>query len=82
MTAPFEIVGGAGEAEAAAIAAVITRVLLDEAEVRAVPPRQPRPSSWVVACRPRETPGPLSSHTYESPGRTKIDSAEVDPEEQ
>ncbi len=74
MTAPFEIVGGAGEAETAAIAAAITRVLRDEAEARGAPPPQPRPSAWVVAWRPREVPAPLPSHTYESPVPTEAES--------
>jgi len=67
MNAEFEIVGGAGEPEAAAIGAVIACLLSEEAEVRADPCRPPKPSPWVVAWRPREVPTPLPSHTYEAP---------------
>jgi hypothetical protein len=74
VTAPFEIVGGAGEAETAAIAAVVTRVLQEQAEVRAVPPVQPRPSPWVVAWRPREAAASLPSQPgYRPPTRGGTD---------
>ena len=62
----FEITGGAGREETAAIAAVIAALLEDEANALATPPQAPRQSSWVLAWRPREIPAPLPSHTYDA----------------
>ena len=45
----FEIKGGAGPYEAAAIVAVFTRLWADAAAARAERPALPRPSAWVRA---------------------------------
>ena len=82
MTTPFEIVGGAGEAETAAIAAVVTHVLQEQAEVRAVPLLQPRPSPWVVAWRAREVAPSLPSQPgYRSPAQGRTDPEGFESEE-
>lgn len=44
--------GGAGLYEAAVVAAVIQRVLDDEAAVRAIPPRGNVPPAWVRSGQP------------------------------
>lgn len=77
MTTPrFEISGGAGHEEAAAIAAVIAALLEDEANALAVPPQAPRQSSWVLAWRPRDVPAPLPSHTFDARPWTDLETAE------
>lgn len=43
----FEIAGGAGPYEAAAIAAVIAHLQAEAAVANAERPRQPRPAAWV-----------------------------------
>jgi hypothetical protein len=52
--------------EAAAILAVVSQVLQDEAAQAAKPASVPRQSGWVLAWRPREIHAPLPSHTYDS----------------
>ena len=64
MTEGISIKGGAGPAEAAAIAAVIAKVVSDENDAIAEPGRQPRMSDWVMAARqqpfmPPRTPAPV-----------------------
>ena len=76
MTPRFEISGGAGPEEAAAIAAVIALLLEDEANALATPPQAPRQSSWVLAWRPRDVPAPLPSHTYDARPWSELESAE------
>jgi hypothetical protein len=66
MNRGFEVVGGAGPEETAAIAAVIASLREEEAAAMATPSRPPRQSSWVLAWRPREIPAPLPSHTFDS----------------
>jgi len=66
MSPRFEVVGAAGAAETAAIAAVIAALHEEEATALATPSRPPRQSSWVLAWRPREIPAPLPSHTFDS----------------
>ncbi len=62
----FEVAGGAGPEETAAIAAAINAMLEEEANALATPAQAPRQSSWVLAWRPREIPAPLPSHTYDA----------------
>ena len=62
----FEVTGGAGAEETAAIAAVISAITEEEANAAATPTQVPRQSSWVLAWRPRDIPAPLPSHTYEA----------------
>ncbi len=52
MTVRYEIIGGAGPYEAAAIAAAIAAVISEQIEAAATPPQRPRQSPWVVAGRP------------------------------
>lgn len=60
------ITGGADEAAAAAIVAVVAQ-LLDEARTAAANPTQaPRQTAWVTAWRPRDLHSPLPSHVYDS----------------
>lgn len=48
----IRIRGGAGPYEAAVVAAVIQRVLDDEATLRAIPPRLHVPPAWVRVGQP------------------------------
>lgn len=66
MSTPPTISGGAGPMEAAAILAVVSKVLQDDAARAAKPALAPRQSGWVLAWRPREIHAPLPSHTYDS----------------
>ena len=66
MSGEVSIRGGAGPQEAAAITAVVAKILADEAIARATPPTPPRQSTWVLAWRPREVHAPLPSHTYDA----------------
>ncbi len=59
MTAPkFEIKGGAGPYEVAAIVSAVLRVLAEE-EAKAIRPPPPRPHPWVLAGRARPPQPPL-----------------------
>lgn len=63
---PIEIRGGAGPYEAAAIVAVIQRVIDEQSAARSLPPRRNEPPAWVKAGRmvrageitTQVTPGP------------------------
>jgi len=69
VTSPrYEIRGGADPAVAAAIGAVITHLLGEEAAARSQPLRRPRQTAWALAARPRDIPDPLPSHTYDALG--------------
>jgi hypothetical protein len=48
---PTEIRGGAGPYEAAAVLALVQRLLEEEAAIRAIRPKPPIPSAWVRAGR-------------------------------
>ncbi len=59
MSAPgFQVRGGAGPYEVAAIVAAVLRVLAEE-EAKAVRPPPPRPHPWVLAGRARQQPALL-----------------------
>lgn len=45
----YEIVGGAGPYEAAAIVAAIARIISEQTAAAAVPPPPPQQSAWVTA---------------------------------
>lgn len=77
MSGRFEVVGGAGPEEAAAIAAVIAVVTEEEATRLARPVQAPRQSSWVLAWRPRDTPTPLPSHSYDARPWAEIEADEA-----
>ncbi len=66
----FEVAGGAGPEETAAIAAVINTILEEESTALATPAQSPKQSSWVLAWRPRDIPAPLPSHTYDAQPRS------------
>ena len=66
MSDDSTITGGAGPMETAAILAVVSRILQEEAQRAARPVTAPRQSGWVLAWRPREVHAPLPSHTYDS----------------
>ena len=72
----FEIVGGAGPAETAAILAVISHVATEEAAARAIPSQRPRQSSWVLAWRPRQAVVALPSHSYNATPWSEVEGAE------
>ncbi|MFQ5947600.1 MAG: hypothetical protein ACE5KX_01900 [Acidimicrobiia bacterium] len=60
MTDPgFEIVGGAGPQEAAAILAAVALVLSEQAVAAALPPGRIGQGPWVLSGRPRSVAGPL-----------------------
>lgn len=58
--ADYEIRGGAGPYEAAAIVAVIRRLQEEAAAARAVRPPVPRPTAWVRAYQPAHPDDPLA----------------------
>lgn len=66
MSRIIDISGGAGPAEAAAIAAVIARLFTEEVLAAARPPETPRQSAWVESWRPAEVNAPLPSSTYDA----------------
>ncbi len=45
----YQIVGGAGPYEAAAIVAAIARIIAEQTAVAAAPPPPPQQSAWVTA---------------------------------
>ena len=51
---------------AAAIAAVIAHIEMEEEAARSRPPVAPRQSAWVESWRPREVQVPLPSHVYDA----------------
>ena len=67
--AEFEIRGGAGPYEAAAIVAVFNRLLLEASAARAARPALPRPPAWVRAYQGTDPddPTPLISPDYRGP---------------
>ncbi len=77
----FEVSGGAGPEETAAIAAVINAMMEEAANVAATPVQAPRQSSWVLAWRPRDIPAPLPSHTYDAQPWADVEpGARIEPE--
>ncbi len=72
----IEIRGGAGLEEAAAIGAVITYLLEEEATAGSAPSSRPNQSPWVVAGLPRHVPNPLPSHTYSTVTWSEAEDAE------
>jgi hypothetical protein len=66
VSGEIQIQGGAGPEEAAVIAAVVERLLIDEAAAMATPATPPRQSAWVQSRRPREIHAPLPSHVYDA----------------
>ena len=57
----FEIVGGAGPAETAAIMAALTRVFEEQAASDAIPAMRPTQGRWVLSGRPRPLSGPFAT---------------------
>lgn len=72
----YEISGGAGPAETAAILAVIAHLTDDEAAAMAVPPARPRQSAWVLAWRPRPASPALPSHTFDAMPWSEVEGSE------
>ena len=64
--AEFEIRGGAGPYEAAAIVAVFNRLLVEAADARAVRPTLPRPVAWVRAYQDPHPDDPMPDVLPES----------------
>ncbi len=61
MTMRFEVVGGAGPQETAAIMAALARVLEEQAAAEAAPPMRPTQGRWVLSGRPRAVAGPSTA---------------------
>lgn len=74
----FQIAGGAGPEETAAIMAVISHLLAEDAAARATPSQRPRQSAWVLAWRPRPSMPPLPSHTYDAMPWAEVEGAAED----
>lgn len=55
---PIRITGGAGPEVAAAIAAVVNRLLAEEWAAAASPPKRFMPGPWALSSRPRPIVGP------------------------
>jgi hypothetical protein len=80
MADDIRIKGGAGPAEAAAIAAVVAAIEQQEREATAVRPRPIRHSQWVRAGRPLERQAPMTSAEYDRlPGGDMDDSDSAGP---
>lgn len=62
----IDIAGGADAEVAAALAAVVSHLLAEEAAIRATPVRSPEQSSWVQAGRMRPSP-PLANPGGDAP---------------
>jgi hypothetical protein len=77
MTPRFEVAGGAGHQETAAIAAAIAALVEEEMTALATPVQAPRQSSWVLAWRPRDIPTPLPSHSFDARPWAEIESADA-----
>ena len=60
MTIRFEIVGGAGPMETAAIMAAIIRIAEEQDWARAFPPARPEQGRWVLSGRPRPVTNPFA----------------------
>jgi len=81
MAEHIEIKGGAGPAEAAAIAAVVAAIEQQEREASATRPRPSRQSQWVRAGRPLDRHAPLTSAEYERlPGGGFDDGSHLPPD--
>lgn len=61
MTMRFEVVGGAGPQETAAIMAALARVFEEQVAAAAVPPMRPSQGRWVLSGRPRPVSGPQTA---------------------
>ena len=66
-TSPLVITGGAGPAEAAAIAAAVNHLLEVEAERQSHAPQRPRLSRWVMSANHPTVTTPL--HPWTQPTR-------------
>lgn len=60
MSLCFDIVGGAGPGETAAILAALTRLVEEQALADAVPPQRPSPGRWVDSGRPAQVANPFT----------------------
>lgn len=76
MTEFIDISGGPDEQIAAAIAAVVHQLLVDESKARANPAQAPRQSPWVLAWRPREVAAALPSERFEAMPWSELEAAE------
>jgi hypothetical protein len=61
VTVRFEIVGGAGPRETAAIMAALARAFEEQVRAEAEPPMRPTQGKWVLSGRPRPVAGPLTT---------------------
>ena len=77
MSPHFEVAGGAGHHETAAIATAIAALVEEEMTALATPEQAPRQSSWVLAWRPRDIPTPLPSHTFAARPWAEIESVDA-----
>ncbi|HEX9854323.1 MAG TPA: hypothetical protein VGC47_03320 [Acidimicrobiia bacterium] len=68
-----QILGGPTADEAAAVSAVIARLLDEEAGARATPPRVPRPPTWVLASQNRELPAAVPPSSYDTLAWAELD---------
>jgi hypothetical protein len=59
MSFCFEIVGGAGERDTAAILAALTRLDEEQALAWSAPPQRPSPGRWVQSGRPAPVSNPF-----------------------
>ncbi|MGZ8754142.1 MAG: hypothetical protein ACXW15_03055 [Acidimicrobiia bacterium] len=63
----FEIIGGAGPYEAAAIMAAIDAALTEELAAEAIPSQPAMPGAWFMSGRPQVVLGPRTSFQGLSP---------------
>ena len=75
-TPAYEIVGGPGAAETAAILAVMAHLTEEEAAARAAPAARPRQSAWVLAWRPRPATPALPSQSFDAMPWSEVEESE------
>lgn len=79
MTIQFEIVGGAGPMETAAIMAALSRIAEEQAWAAAFPPGRPAQGRWVLSGRPARVTNPFTHRQAPAAEGWAVGSEEVDP---
>lgn len=77
MSMCFEIAGGAGARETAAILAALSRLAEEQTLFAAVPPERPSRGRWVQSGRPAQVANPFVHRPAPSPGGWSVGSEEA-----
>ena len=76
MSFCFEVIGGAGERESAAILAALTRLDEEQALFHAAPQERPSPGAWIQSGRPAPVTNPFTHRPAPVAGGWSIGSEE------